>query len=60
MRRRLEDLIAPENDFLPEVRAAAGIRMLGWLGRYPDMDVEELREARRREIETDYGPDVAG
>lgn len=59
MVRPVEDFIAPENDFPFEARAAAGIRMLDWLGRYPDMDVEEFREARRREIETDYGSEPA-
>lgn len=56
MVRPVEDFIAPENDFPPEVRAAARVRMLDLAGRYPDMDVEEFREARCREIEADYGP----
>lgn len=59
MVRPVEDFIAAENDFFLAVRAEAGVRMLDWLGRYPDMDVEELREARRREIETDYRSEPA-
>lgn len=50
MTRPIEDLIAPEHDFPPEVRAAARARMLELAGRYPDSDTDPaVLEARRVE-----------
>lgn len=48
MIRRVDDLIAPEHDFPPEVRAAARAQMLELAGRYPDSgtDPEQLEERR--------------
>lgn len=52
MTRPIEDLIAPEDDFPPEVRAAARAQMLELAGRYPDSDTDpEQLEARRVEAE---------
>ena len=51
MARSIEDFISPDDNFTPEERAQARAEMLELAGAFSYLNVDDLKEARRRKVE---------